>query len=97
MGLQKSAVIPVASLSAICGVGLVFIAWWFPRTFAKGNAQELILLKRDREERERRMAELRTTEGGAAEAGADIDLEAQHGNDRPAQPREYRPPVAGLG
>lgn len=93
MGLEKSAVIPVASLSAICGVGLLFIAWWFPRAFAKGNAQELILLKRDREERERRMAELR-----AGAADRDIDLEAQNGNEPQTRPREPPPPpVAGLG
>jgi len=36
MGTQ-SWVIPVAVLAAIVGVGLIFIWWWFPRAWKKGD------------------------------------------------------------
>lgn len=97
MGLEKSAIIPVASLSAICGVGLVFIMWWFPRTFAKGNAQELVLLEQDRAERARQAAIARG-ENEATDDPSALEAQTTVRTEQPVRkPQEYRPPVAGLG
>ena len=35
MGASSWAV-PVGVLAAICGVALIFVIWWFPRTWQKG-------------------------------------------------------------
>jgi hypothetical protein len=42
--VSKDAIIPIASLSAIVGVSLLFVLWWFPRTWNKGNAEERRIL-----------------------------------------------------
>ncbi|TKA61165.1 hypothetical protein B0A55_12057 [Friedmanniomyces simplex] len=39
MGAQ-SWVVPVAVLAAIVGVGLIFIWWWFPRAWKKGEQSD---------------------------------------------------------
>ncbi|CAN8104698.1 unnamed protein product [Discula destructiva] len=33
--------IPVGVLTGLCAAGLVFICWWFPRTWRKGEAAEM--------------------------------------------------------
>lgn len=33
-------IMPCAVLGGICAVMLVFMWWWFPRTWKKGNSQE---------------------------------------------------------
>lgn len=38
--VNKAIVVPCAALGAIVGVGLVFIYWWFPRTWNKGNGAD---------------------------------------------------------
>ncbi|EHK21737.1 uncharacterized protein TRIVIDRAFT_81610 [Trichoderma virens Gv29-8] len=61
--MAPSWVIPVACLSAICGVAFVFIWWWFPRMWKRGTQQEMELLARERAERERYMQQ-RNLEAG---------------------------------
>jgi hypothetical protein len=63
---QKAWVIPIATLSSIVGLSLVFIWWWlvfygaffenvltmesrFPRTWKKGNKDEMAAVMADRE------------------------------------------------
>jgi hypothetical protein len=39
-----SIVIPCAVLGSICAVMIVFIWWWFPRTWNKGDKQDMELM-----------------------------------------------------
>ena len=48
--VNNTVVIPIASLSAIVVAGTIFIWWWFPRTWKKGNEQELDIM--DEEQRQ---------------------------------------------
>ena len=59
MGLPNSALIPIAALSAIVGVSLIFVVWWFPRTWARGNAEEHRIMQLEIQEREAYMAQVR--------------------------------------
>lgn len=38
--VNQSIVLPCAVLGGICAVMLVFIWWWFPRAWKKGNKQD---------------------------------------------------------
>jgi hypothetical protein len=38
--VNNAVVVPSAVFGAIAVVCLMFIVWWFPRTWAKGNAEE---------------------------------------------------------
>jgi hypothetical protein len=44
--------IPVGVLSGICAAGLIFIWWWFPRTWAKGVKAEMEAIDEDRRVRD---------------------------------------------
>lgn len=103
MGLAKAALIPIVSLSAICGIGLLFIAWWYPRMWASGTKSELEIRKKERIERDQYMAQLRAREAAvgstsASEAGDAANHAPPPVATEPAAPKSaYRPPVAGLG
>lgn len=38
--MAPSWAVPVGVLAAICAIGLLFVGWWFPRTWRKGEAAE---------------------------------------------------------
>ncbi|KAL7952781.1 hypothetical protein V8C34DRAFT_298597 [Trichoderma compactum] len=61
--MAPSWVIPVASLSSICGIAFIFVWLWFPRMWKKGTQQEMELAARERAERERYMRQ-RNLEAG---------------------------------
>ncbi|KAL6787404.1 hypothetical protein J3E68DRAFT_431795 [Trichoderma sp. SZMC 28012] len=61
--MAPSWVIPVASLSCICGIAFIFVWWWFPRMWKKGTHEEFELAARERAERERYMRQ-RNLEAG---------------------------------
>ncbi|KAL7940235.1 hypothetical protein V8C42DRAFT_356373 [Trichoderma barbatum] len=61
--MAPSWVIPVASLSSLCGAAFIFVWWWFPRMWKKGTQQEIELAARERAERERYMQQ-RNLEAG---------------------------------
>lgn len=100
--VSKSAVIPIATLSGIVAVMLLFVVWWFPRTWNKGNAQERAII----DEQQRHLAALRLSqmqagvnrpadgdlEGGPPTEGADAKPPAYKVTVAPG----YRPPVAGM-
>lgn len=102
--VNNSVIIPIASLSAIVGVSLIFVVWWFPRTWAKGNAQERALIDENtaRIRLEEAQAVIRNAQNNAAGKG---DVESGMTGESgvpPAYtavqpPKGYRPPVAGLG
>ena len=48
--VKNSVVIPIATLSAIVVAGFIFVWWWFPRTWKKGNETELDIM--DEEQRQ---------------------------------------------
>ena len=56
---NTAVVVPIAVLASIVAVSLVFVWWWFPRTWAKGNAEERAIIDAERMERERYMANFR--------------------------------------
>lgn len=104
--VSQSAIIPIATLSGIVAVMLLFVVWWFPRTWNKGNAQERAII----DEQQQYLANLRLQQQqqqqavnrpGDPEAGAAGGVPPGEGDD--AKPPayvvrpEYRPPVAGLG
>jgi hypothetical protein len=104
--VSQSAIIPIAVLSALVFVMLVFVVWWFPRTWAKGNAQERAII----DSQAAHLATLRSSAAGVNRPGAEGDAESgeagppEEGDDAkpPAYvnvgpPKGYRPPVAGLG
>ena len=99
--VAKSAVVPIATLSGIVAVMLVFVVWWFPRTWNKGNAQERALIDEQAAHLARLRAVNRPADAEAGEAGEG----APPGEGEDAKPPAYRvtvqpgyrPPVAGLG
>lgn len=38
---NTSIIVPCAVLGAIVGIGLAFFAWWFPRTWRKGQEEDI--------------------------------------------------------
>ncbi len=51
--------IPVGVLAGICVVAFIFVWWWFPRAFSRGNRQERELVTEDGLDREERRAKNR--------------------------------------
>lgn len=102
--VSSSAIIPIASLSAIVVVGLVFIIWWFPRAWNKGNAEERAIV----DQQAQYLANLRAQQAETARVnratgddGESVPPSEADDSKPPAyvpvQPkREYRPPVAGM-
>lgn len=85
--VSKDAVIPIATLSTIVVVGVLFIAWWFPRTWNKGNAQERAIIDEERRERDTYLATLR------AEQKVNRTWDEEAGEDRPPEHHaEPQPP-----
>ncbi|KAK5722088.1 hypothetical protein LTR17_014436 [Elasticomyces elasticus] len=39
---KKAWVIPVAVLGAIVALGLIFVWWWFPRAWKKGDKDDMV-------------------------------------------------------
>lgn len=109
--VSKSALIPIASLSAIVGVSLLFVIWWFPRTWNKGNAEERAIIDGQIQQRRAWLAmqeqQRAVNREGDAEAGEGEakDAPPRAGEEptpppyayMPPRPRAYVPPVAGLG
>ena len=75
---------------------LIFIWWWFPRTWNKGNAQERAIIDEQiRQQRERQMALDQMAAQQAAEGGTH-DPEAPPvyaATAPPVKPQGYVPPV----
>ena len=46
--VNNAVVIPIATLSTIVGAGLIFIWWWFPRAWTKGNNEETDIMDEER-------------------------------------------------
>ena len=74
--VSKSAVIPIAALSSIVGVMLIFIWWWFPKWYKKGVQADQDDIDRMRA-RQREMAAARAAESEASGGEANGDVEAQ--------------------
>lgn len=88
MGLDKSAVIPIASLSAIVAICLVFVVWWFPRQWARGNAQDRQIMDQEIQQRDAYLANLR-----AQQAVNRAEGDEETGSLPPSETAEVKPPV----
>ncbi|ETN39268.1 uncharacterized protein HMPREF1541_05491 [Cyphellophora europaea CBS 101466] len=109
MGLSKAAIIPIASLSAIVGVSILFILWWFPRTWTKGNEDERRIIDAERQTRDAYLARVRAEQQQQQQAAGVNRPEDGSGDGEDGKPPVYvpaaaagpppgyRPPVAGLG
>jgi hypothetical protein len=85
------------------GVSLVFIWWWFPRAWARGNAEEQRLQEQEMREREAYMANVRAQQAvnrprdeETGEAGEEPPSEAHEKPPPvyvPQKPAGYQPPV----
>ncbi len=89
--VNNAVIIPIAVLSAIVGVSLIFVWWWFPRTWNKGNAED----RRDIEEHLRQQREILARRQQEAQTNEDDNVEAQLPAVKmpPVAPRNYVPPV----
>lgn len=76
--------IPVGVLAGICAAGLIFVWWWFPRTWAKGNKAEMEAIEEDRRIRDAHVTRQMDAEqavggdGAAAGEGGTTAPPAQH-------------------
>ena len=90
--VNNAVVIPIAVLSAIVGVSLIFVWWWFPRTWNKGNAEDA----RDMEQHLQQQREILARRQAAAEsedANADVEMQNPAVKMPPVAPKNYVPPV----
>lgn len=83
--VSKDAIIPIASLSAIVVVCLIFVIWWFPRTWAKGNADETRIMNEEIQRREAYMTELHRQQQVNRANGNESDYP-------PSETAEVKPP-----
>ena len=80
---------PVGVLAGLSVAGIVFIWWWFPRTWNKGNRQEMEAIDEDRRVRDAAISRrLEQDNANAAENG-----EAGTAPTEPAKTFQYRPPA----
>jgi hypothetical protein len=68
--VNKAIVVPCTVLASIAFCMLAFICWWFPRTWAKGQALDMMEYRENTERRQRqreRDLELAASETATAE------------------------------
>lgn len=92
------------TIALVCGLtgGLalamfIFICWWFPRHWKKGNAADMAEYEEDKRDRERYLAMIAEQRALAERDGKTADSDGAHleaGVPKPV-PRVYVPPVAG--
>lgn len=87
-----SVVIPCSVLGAICVCMLVFICWWFPRTWAKGTAEDIQEFEGRRQQQ--RDLELATSDGDGDSTAGDARGTGVGSNNMTTVPqvRAYVPP-----
>ena len=88
--VNNAVIIPIAVLSAIVGVSLIFVWWWFPRTWNKGNAED----RRDIDDHLQQQREILARRQEAAESeDGDVEMQNPAVKMPPIKPRNYVPPV----
>ncbi|KAH7395633.1 hypothetical protein BKA64DRAFT_674146 [Cadophora sp. MPI-SDFR-AT-0126] len=92
--VNNAVVVPVAVLSSICVCMFVFMWWWFPRAWARGDASD-----RAEFEAAKRQRELAEETAVGTDGETDVELGDVGGNRTagravaPQMPARYVPPV----
>jgi hypothetical protein len=100
--VSQAVIIPIAILSAVILISLIFVVWWFPRTWNKGNADERRII----DQQAQYLANLRAQSPAVnralgGEGGDDAETAPPSEADDHKPPvyvnrAQYRPPVAGM-
>ncbi|KAK6582744.1 hypothetical protein PZA11_005152 [Diplocarpon coronariae] len=78
--VNNAVVVPVAVLAAVAAAMLIFICWWFPRAWARGQASD----EAEYDEARRRR------EAAVTDADADADVERAAGDAAPPRSAAIR-------
>ncbi|OWP04483.1 hypothetical protein B2J93_1342 [Marssonina coronariae] len=79
---HRLVVVPVAVLAAVAAAMLIFICWWFPRAWARGQASDEAEYDEARRRREAAVTD--------ADADADADVERAAGHAAPPRSAAIR-------
>ncbi|KAH7370010.1 hypothetical protein BKA65DRAFT_544740 [Rhexocercosporidium sp. MPI-PUGE-AT-0058] len=88
--VNNTVVIPVAVLASICVCMFVFMWWWFPRAWARGDASDRA--EYDERKRQRELAE-ETAVGSGDDTGIELGERTPRNTGVRVAPVGYVPPV----
>lgn len=90
------------TVGLVCGLtgGLalamfIFICWWFPRHWKKGNAMDIAEYEEEKRAREAYFAMIAEQRAAAERDGKTVDASQLEAGVAKPPPRVYVPPVAG--